>query len=238
LIWKNRKKFLLEELGLYVFFLLQGISSTRHIPLWIIFSIPMSVRAFGFTFDSVKKIHLGQTRFKLVYKWALYGSLALLFLQSVYALMGAQTLSLKRFYPEGAVGFLGENLPSGQIFSEYGWGGYLIWKLPQKKVFVDGRMPSWRYKDNPQEESDYAMRDYIDLLEGEISYLDVFKKYGVDTVVWSIPKKESNWDSFLKKLEKLISKKKDTFDLITKLEEDGWEKVFSDEVAAVYKKPQ
>lgn len=33
---------------------------------------------------------------------------------------------------------------TGNIFNTYEWGGYLIWKLPKMKVFVDGRMPAWK----------------------------------------------------------------------------------------------
>jgi hypothetical protein len=25
------------------------------------------------------------------------------------------------------------------MFNDYGWGGYLIWNLPEEKVFIDGR---------------------------------------------------------------------------------------------------
>ena len=31
----------------------------------------------------------------------------------------------------------------GNIFTNYEWGGYFIWKQPGTKVFVDGRMPAW-----------------------------------------------------------------------------------------------
>jgi len=42
--------------------------------------------------------------------------------------------------PKGAADFL-ENLQiKGNMFNEYGFGGYLIWRLyPNKKVFIDGR---------------------------------------------------------------------------------------------------
>ncbi len=45
-----------------------------------------------------------------------------------------------RFYPQKAINFLKSNgIPSGNMFNSYGWGGYLIWNLPETKVFVDGR---------------------------------------------------------------------------------------------------
>lgn len=42
--------------------------------------------------------------------------------------------------PEGAADFLEEQQIRGNMFNEYGFGGYLIWRLyPGKKVFIDGR---------------------------------------------------------------------------------------------------
>lgn len=32
---------------------------------------------------------------------------------------------------------------SGNVYATYEWGGFLIWKLPNIKVFADGRTPSW-----------------------------------------------------------------------------------------------
>jgi len=30
-----------------------------------------------------------------------------------------------------------------RIFNEFAWGGYLVWKLPAYKVFIDGRMDNF-----------------------------------------------------------------------------------------------
>ena len=43
------------------------------------------------------------------------------------------------FFPDKAVQFLKENRPAPQLFNFYHWGGYVIWSLPEYKVFVDGR---------------------------------------------------------------------------------------------------
>ena len=43
-------------------------------------------------------------------------------------------------YPSGAINFIKENKPSGNMFNPYNWGGYLIWHLyPEYRVFIDGR---------------------------------------------------------------------------------------------------
>ncbi|MBI1982258.1 MAG: hypothetical protein HYY87_02530 [Candidatus Levybacteria bacterium] len=46
-------------------------------------------------------------------------------------------------YPCQAVEFLKKQKIKGNIYNTYEWGGFLIWQLPEFKVFVDGRMPAW-----------------------------------------------------------------------------------------------
>lgn len=41
-------------------------------------------------------------------------------------------------YPEGARAALSAS--SGILLNEYDWGGYLIWTVPSRPVFVDGRL--------------------------------------------------------------------------------------------------
>ena len=43
-----------------------------------------------------------------------------------------------RAYPVGAVGALASS--GGIVLNEYDWGGYLIWAVPSRPVFVDGRL--------------------------------------------------------------------------------------------------
>lgn len=44
-------------------------------------------------------------------------------------------------FPKDAADFLKKHEIEGNMFNEYGFGGYLIWRLyPEKNVFIDGRM--------------------------------------------------------------------------------------------------
>jgi hypothetical protein len=47
---------------------------------------------------------------------------------------------------EDMITFLQENKIQGKMFNFYNWGGYLIWRYPQEKVFIDGRMSAWKDK--------------------------------------------------------------------------------------------
>src|ERR1035438_1703639 len=41
--------------------------------------------------------------------------------------------------PVGAVRYIRRAQPAGRMLNDYRFGGYLIWALPETKVFVDGR---------------------------------------------------------------------------------------------------
>ena len=49
-------------------------------------------------------------------------------------------------YPVHAISYLKANPCKGNLFNSYNFGGFLIWQLPNTKVYIDGRMPSWRYE--------------------------------------------------------------------------------------------
>jgi len=42
-------------------------------------------------------------------------------------------------FPRGAVEFLERNPLPGRLFHVYAWGGYLLYRLPDRPVFIDGR---------------------------------------------------------------------------------------------------
>jgi hypothetical protein len=43
--------------------------------------------------------------------------------------------------PAAAIEFVRQHPENvtGEMFNEYGWGGYLLWAMPERKVFIDGR---------------------------------------------------------------------------------------------------
>ena len=45
----------------------------------------------------------------------------------------------KENFPDKTFTYLKEHKIEGNILNRYGWGGYLIYKMPEKKVFIDGR---------------------------------------------------------------------------------------------------
>lgn len=59
------------------------------------------------------------------------------------------------------------------MFNEYNFGGYLIWQLPEHKVFIDGRMPHLKIGDR------HIFKDFNDLQELR-NPKEIIKKYQID----------------------------------------------------------
>lgn len=79
--------------------------------------------------------------------------------------------------PKGAADFLNSQKIYGNMFNEYGFGGYLIWRLyPDKKVFIDGRN---------LENDAYGEYSAIITASSEQNRLwtDLLKKHGITYVV-------------------------------------------------------
>lgn len=46
----------------------------------------------------------------------------------------------ERAFPEGALSFIEREGINGRMFNSYHLGGYIIWRLPDRKVLIDGRL--------------------------------------------------------------------------------------------------
>lgn len=122
--------------------------------------------------------------------------------------------------PCRGVGFMTKQKP-GNIFNAYEWGGYLIWKLPQFKIFTDGRMPTWdtaKEENLPQNwrgKSPYTI--YIETLQNLPGWQEVLASYHSDY---------------------LMIQPGTFMDLLLKDEprEFGYENIYNDGVATIYRK--
>ncbi len=79
--------------------------------------------------------------------------------------------------PKGAADFLAKLEISGNMFNEYGFGGYLIWRLyPDKKVFIDGRSLE------PDVYDEYRIMAFASVGQNQ-SREDIIKKYTISFIV-------------------------------------------------------
>ena len=77
--------------------------------------------------------------------------------------------TLKRVhYPVKAVNWMKLKGLSGKIFTEYGWGGYLEWAMPESRTNIDGRTSVLLFPEGHTQK----WRDAIDLFPGWKEYLE------------------------------------------------------------------
>jgi hypothetical protein len=74
--------------------------------------------------------------------------------------------------PVAAVEYL-KSHPGGHLFNEMGYGSYLIWAIPEQRVFVDPRVELFPYA---------QWMDYIHINNGN-NYNEILTKYGVDRIL-------------------------------------------------------
>jgi hypothetical protein len=80
----------------------------------------------------------------------------------------------KERFPVHAVEFLKEEMPKGNMFNSYNFGGYLIWALEEYPVFVDGRADLF---------GDEIILPFYRVLTGSEEWVDVFEKWGINFVI-------------------------------------------------------
>ena len=74
--------------------------------------------------------------------------------------------------PVKAVEFLQHSGLSGRMLNNYGFGGYLIWAAPERKVFIDGRADVY--------EPAGVLADYMRFMALDVDPQSVLQKYKVD----------------------------------------------------------
>jgi hypothetical protein len=134
---------------------------------------------------------------------------------------------------------LRENPPKGNVFSDYGWGGYLIWNYPEKKVFIDGRMATWKWEANIPTESNYIMKDYVDFVSGRKDIDEDLKKFNVEVVLWPVhPPVSSSFvvEAWIK--NGIFKKEVPFFDPNRYFVEKGWEVIYKDNVSSIYRRKE
>ena len=229
LVLRYRARFLLSQLVLYIVLLIVGVSSIRHMPIWLLIAFPMTIKTFGLFAEEAKDYKGGIERLSKLYKIFAIPVVFVVGLEIAISLNAANSLREEIFYPKQAVRILKDQKSCGQVFSTYGWGGYLIWKLPEKKVFIDGRMPSWRRDSAPVFESNYAFKEYNEILRGESSVNLVIEKYNIDTFLLPVEKLEESLTGLFKKQDKGYEK------FIKQLKQNGMVEIYKDNVSVMYR---
>jgi hypothetical protein len=228
-------KFNLWDIFLFVFFLYFAISSKRHFPLFFIVTVPILIYLLNqifvddkyfFNYSYLNKyISIKKLKYFILFMYILVN--ISLFLQIKFTNTPFSSYCYQ--YPCEAIEFIQKNkdLQEKKIFNNYAWGGYMIWKMPDKKIFIDGRMPQVAYKNHT------ILEEYFEFFDKD-TLIDKLNEYDIKLVLINNNKNDSEATWFEKKILKLDYKEKNN-DLYNYLQADKtWKKVFYNDTSIIY----
>lgn len=189
-------------------FLYLAFSSWRHVPIFLIISIPLWVEMVH-RLAGKELTRLTQNKWFLLVMAVIVFFVAKQQIRTTYPIAHSiDTLAEAGAYPLGAVRYLKENPIEGRMLNEYNWGGFLIWQYPEKKVYIDGRMPSWKI-------GDYR----------------VFEEFN------QMMKFEKDWQTVLDKNDIKFALVYNSLINRAVFPGIGWQEIYSDGLAAIYVRP-
>ncbi len=218
-LWPTKKVRWLEIFTILLF--LNGLISTRVLPLFALSAGFVIVNGFN-AFLGNKKID--QNRMSRVLVISTLCAIVLFLGESVINTRNRVVVG-QFAYPTKAVTYIRNNPHEGNIFSLIHWNTYLLWKVPNTKVFMDGRMIPWRQNTVPGELTN-AFETYILLSLQKEPLEPTLERFCVTRVLWTSPTSPSLW---LKTIAPI--------NLAEQLDKTQWKPVYEDEVATLYERP-
>jgi len=211
-----------DYLLLPTFFLL-GITSWRHSPLFILITLPLLYaqltsfpRLTNFFTRDYKKLFDFDRRKKSRFFFNILLILGVVFFMFArmfdvtLSSISASYFSARHNYPNAALNHLRNNPGDQNLFSLYSWGGYLIWFLPEEKIFIDGRMASWRNSEH------HILKEYYDILQKTNESNERLSSFQVDQILYPV----GDDDDFLRYMEK----------------SSLWQEVYRDDIAVIFQR--
>lgn len=186
-----------------------GLLAGRNISLFAVIATPVltyhlndALNERGWVVRPVQRVTPRMARLNAV----LVGVILLGALAKVLLVLDPKTVdeAQRRFLPISAVEYLKAENPAGPMFNSYNWGGFLMFVLPDRPVFVDGRTDM--YGDA------FLSGVYIQTATGSAGWQDTLKRYGINLVVMEV-------DSGLARSLR---------------DEPGWKLTYEDKLAAIF----
>lgn len=168
LLWRRPRPVGWGDLAVFVVFVHLALHAIRNLPLLVLVLIPILGSALAEVTDARASAgHEARVGWR---PWSRQRPLAAGLVSLALLTLGGAAVSwlpLREFaprlgvsdvFPAGAVAFLKGEGRGGNLFNDYGWGGYLIWHLyPSFRVSIDGRAAVY----GPQRFADYLEVDEV-----------------------------------------------------------------------------
>ncbi len=173
----NLRQFLLLVAGLGL-----ALQSVRHLALFVVVAVPALA---DYLQQAWERIGPRLRRYPTPANAVTFAvnALALLLVVGVVAVASASALVQRvdgklvaRDFPVRAASFLRDHPPPGHMLNQYGWGGYLIYRLyPDQPVFVFG---------DAAVTGDRLLEDYAHIVFLSPDQPDLLDRYGINWVIF------------------------------------------------------
>jgi hypothetical protein len=231
--WRCRKELMWEEVAVGLTALWAGLSSLRHGVLTMVILVPLSIKLWLVLGRDLGKLKNVSERWKVFETGAMIVTAGIIILELTLLVRYHSGGSGWKF-PTEAVEYLQTAGYPKKLMANYGWGGYLIWKMPEERVFIDGRMSGWWWK-GAEGESEHAFVEYLNVVWNPERYAqESLDKYGIKTVLWRrqaktaggiLGRKIGEWGLQVDRGGQVFEQW---------LANHGWKKVYEDDMAVVY----
>jgi hypothetical protein len=171
-------------------FLALSLRHWRNVPFFLLISLPLAAElvqaAVGWTTNHIATFRHQMRLWLFGVTVAVGAGIVLLGSEHLERVAQSGLTPAKFFetteYPIEAVQWIQEHRSElgARLYNDYGFGGFLLWWLPDEKIFIDGRMPAWRIGDR------WIFYDYMALTSWDPPVLGVLDKYAVDWAMTAV----------------------------------------------------
>jgi hypothetical protein len=179
----SRRRLIFTDLALTLLFAYLGFVAGRNVALFGLVapmvitrhSAPMTEaisRRLGFRLDAQSST----SRSRKIVNLLILGVILLAVTAKISLVIPAEP-NFKYFQanlPVAAINFIQREHPQGELFNSYNWGGYLLWSLPEYRVFVDGRTDLY---------SDEIISQWLRVVRAEDGWQQVLTDWGVKLIL-------------------------------------------------------
>jgi hypothetical protein len=177
---------------MFVIFLSGALKSRRNIPVFVLIAVPLLAEHIRIPSQLIVPANLksrsfashpttrtsgawrGPRSLRMTILTVTVVAAAVICVWQTRLAIRSQNTAEARTFPAAAVQYLAEHRPDGNLINAYGFGGFMIWRLPERKVFVDGRADLY---------GDDFLREYTEVYLGHTGPDPLLDRYQVRTAI-------------------------------------------------------
>jgi len=177
----SQRKVTLEELLLYAAFLALSLKAQRNVAVFMIVVTPFLAAHLASAWPRLgRELSAAPAWFGFALVIIAVGLGAVRLRTTGACWTDEAAYGREGKYPYLAVADVAQEPPDSRGMCLYAWGGYMLRRLPDRKVFIDGRMAIWK-RDGHQ-----VLADYDKLYCAQPGCLDLLRQYRFDWIL--VPK--------------------------------------------------